>query len=211
MNLPCVGAQIGSKRKIMRIACLITLLLSAFAAISAEQKKFPAHWGNPPAVQTKDLRPLPGGYGYGSSTLAKWIEQNLEKDRQAAQSKTNANSIEKPNDIQNKFTPQERKAIEEYMAQYRKKADGKANNPKNLPPELSNTITSNADLPPGWRTKLNAGEILPEKVMQQARPLPAEIKLPSPPKGTTNVVLEGKALRVLEKSRQILDVLELNK
>lgn len=42
--------------------------------------RFPAHWGDPPMIQTRDLRPLPGGYGKGSSTLAKWIEANMAKD-----------------------------------------------------------------------------------------------------------------------------------
>ena len=27
-------------------------------------KPFPPHWGKPPAIQTKDLRPLPGGFKY---------------------------------------------------------------------------------------------------------------------------------------------------
>ena len=43
-------------------------------------KAFPAHWGEPPRIQTRDLRPLPGGYGQGSGTLAKWIQMNLDKD-----------------------------------------------------------------------------------------------------------------------------------
>lgn len=45
--------------------------------------RFPVHWGQPPRIQTMDHRPLPGGYGFGSSTLANWIEANLEKDRTA--------------------------------------------------------------------------------------------------------------------------------
>ena len=48
--------------------------------IAPNGKQFPTHWGAPPALQTRDLRPLPGGYGNGSSTLAGWIQQNLEKD-----------------------------------------------------------------------------------------------------------------------------------
>ena len=44
---------------------------------------FPEHWGNPPAIQTRDYRPLPGGYGRGSSTLAAWIQSNLDKDASA--------------------------------------------------------------------------------------------------------------------------------
>ena len=45
------------------------------------QKPFPSHWGEPPAAQTKDLRPLPGGFGMGSSTLARWVGENLKKDQ----------------------------------------------------------------------------------------------------------------------------------
>ncbi len=48
-------------------------------------KAFPAHWGAPPLRQTRDLRPLPGGYGRGSGTLARWIQQNLDRDAQAKQ------------------------------------------------------------------------------------------------------------------------------
>lgn len=44
--------------------------------------RFPEHWGDPPRVQTRDLVPLPGGYGQGSSTLARWIEGNLQADRE---------------------------------------------------------------------------------------------------------------------------------
>ncbi len=59
------------------------MLTLAFAA-SAQNKSFPAHWGEPPKIQTMDFAPLPGGYGNGSSTLAKWITQNLGKDAQKA-------------------------------------------------------------------------------------------------------------------------------
>ncbi|MBL62405.1 MAG: hypothetical protein CMI30_03250 [Opitutae bacterium] len=45
------------------------------------RKPFPKHWGPPPRLQTKDLRPLPGGYGMGSSTLAGWIRKNMERDK----------------------------------------------------------------------------------------------------------------------------------
>jgi len=46
-------------------------------------KPFPAHWGAPPRIQTRDLRPLPGDYGRGSGTLAKWIQMNLDRDAKA--------------------------------------------------------------------------------------------------------------------------------
>ena len=46
------------------------------------QRKFPTHWGEPPRLQTRDFRELPGGYGYGSGTLAKWIKQHMDRDEQ---------------------------------------------------------------------------------------------------------------------------------
>ncbi len=54
--------------------------LNPIAPPAGGRKPFPAHWGEPPRRQTKDLRPLPGGYGMGSSTLAAWIQENLDKD-----------------------------------------------------------------------------------------------------------------------------------
>ena len=47
----------------------------------AADPSYPAHWGQPPQIQTRDIRELPGGYGMGSGTLASWIQQNLDKDR----------------------------------------------------------------------------------------------------------------------------------
>ena len=44
---------------------------------------FPGRWGPEPAAQTRDYRELPGGYGFGSSTLNRWIEQNMAKDAAA--------------------------------------------------------------------------------------------------------------------------------
>lgn len=48
-----------------------------------QKPNYPEHWGEPPMIQARDLRPLPGGYGRGSSTLAKWIDDNLDKDAKA--------------------------------------------------------------------------------------------------------------------------------
>ena len=45
-----------------------------------EAGRFPAHWGEPPRMQTRDLRELPGGYGMGSGTLAAWITEKMAAD-----------------------------------------------------------------------------------------------------------------------------------
>ncbi|MEZ5277931.1 MAG: DUF5060 domain-containing protein [Opitutaceae bacterium] len=42
---------------------------------------WPDHWGQPPPIQTMDYVPLPGGYGFGSSTLAHWIQGHLDADQ----------------------------------------------------------------------------------------------------------------------------------
>lgn len=42
---------------------------------------FPKHWDNPPAIQTKDYTPLPAPYGFGSSTLKKWIIEHRTRDQ----------------------------------------------------------------------------------------------------------------------------------
>ena len=70
----------------MKTLAFLTLLYFGLILLTSTseaqvKKKFPAHWGNPPKIQTEDLRPLPGGYGNGSSTLAKWISKNLEQDK----------------------------------------------------------------------------------------------------------------------------------
>ncbi len=72
--------------KISRLHQLLVsfaLLMAAHTAVSAGKNPYPEHWGTPPQIQTMDYRPLPGGYGNGSSTLANWIQQNLDNDAAA--------------------------------------------------------------------------------------------------------------------------------
>jgi hypothetical protein len=47
----------------------------------SDQLSFPNHWGSPPTEQTNDFVTLPYGYGFGSSTLANWIETNVKLNR----------------------------------------------------------------------------------------------------------------------------------
>lgn len=54
---------------------LATLALAFVSAAMAQQ--FPKEWGEPPMIGTMDYRVLPGGYGYGGSTLASWIESKM--------------------------------------------------------------------------------------------------------------------------------------
>lgn len=58
---------------------LVALLV---AVVSAQRQEFPESWGEPPMMQTMDYRPLPGGYGHGSSTLSAWILEQMAKERE---------------------------------------------------------------------------------------------------------------------------------
>jgi len=58
----------------------LIFFFSALLTLS-QAAEFPAHWGDPPSEQTDDHVQLPYGYGYGSSTLAQWIETNVKLNR----------------------------------------------------------------------------------------------------------------------------------
>jgi len=51
-----------------------------FAAAVSTRGMFPPAWGPPPGTQTRDYRPLPAGYGHGSTTLHTWIDQRMKAD-----------------------------------------------------------------------------------------------------------------------------------
>ena len=45
---------------------------------SARAVSFPPAFGEPPRAMTRDLRPLPFGYGTGSGTLARWLTERAQ-------------------------------------------------------------------------------------------------------------------------------------
>ena len=45
-----------------------------------KRPSFPRHWGPPPKIQVRDHVKLPGKFGHGSSTLSKWVADNIKKD-----------------------------------------------------------------------------------------------------------------------------------
>jgi len=59
---------------VLGFACAVTVLAEV-------TKEFPAHWGKPPEIQTRDQVELPDGFGHGSSTIRRWIMANLEKEK----------------------------------------------------------------------------------------------------------------------------------
>ena len=73
--------------KTVKVASVVATLSTGAAAPGA--RAFPAHWGAPPKMCTKDLRPFPGGFvdasgrSSGSGTIAKWIQTHMDADAAA--------------------------------------------------------------------------------------------------------------------------------
>jgi len=83
---------------------------------------------------------------------------------------------------------------------------------KKLPPGLRKKAARGGALPPGWQKKVARGEVMDPVVYEHSRPLPPDLvrTLPPPPPGTVIITIEGKAVRLLEATRTILDVFDLH-
>jgi hypothetical protein len=104
-----------------------------------------------------------------------------------------------------KFSDEERQKIYVYCERFGK---GEGKHPRSLPPGLAKKVARGGELPPGWQDKCRPGEVMPVEVYQECRPLPREltVKLPAPPVGTITVAVDGRVVRLLEATREILDV-----
>jgi hypothetical protein len=116
------------------------------------------------------------------------------------------------------FTSQEREVIERYLKsceseereQHGKKRGWKG---RGLPPGLAKKVDQGRGLPPGWERKLEKGSIMSVEVYQQSHSLPPEltVQLPVPPVGTVTIALDGRIVRLIRATREILDVLEVGR
>lgn len=123
-------------------------------------------------------------------------------------------TTEKPKEswVDVKITAPEREIITTYVKSYEEpKKPGKK--PKSLPPGLQKKVARGGKLPPGWEKKLTHGEVMPVEVYQECHPLPPElvVKLPPPPKGVITVTVSGKVVRLIEATREILDVFDVGR
>ena len=109
------------------------------------------------------------------------------------------------------ITPLEKEIVKQHLADIRAVQSKKSGPDKALPPGLAKKVARGEKLPPGWQKKIARGEVLPQTVYAQAQPLPEVVmrKLPPPPAGTILVTLDGKVVRLLEATRTIVDVFEL--
>lgn len=95
------------------------------------------------------------------------------------------------------FSTKERGEIERY---FRSNPEAR----KQLPPGLA----KKNKLPPGWQKKLAPGQRVPDDVWARRVALPEELKLPEE-KGVIRVRIDDRVVKVAERTREVLDVLNL--
>jgi hypothetical protein len=105
----------------------------------------------------------------------------------------------------------ERQVIQRYVTTHKQNQGKGWKKQKALPPGLQKKVARGESLPPGWEAKLRQGETMPPEVYAQCHPLPPEVvrQLPPSPPGTITVVIGGKVVRLIQATREILDVFEV--
>lgn len=122
-----------------------------------------------------------------------------------------------------RFTVKERQALQRYSVEDEKRrtaegGDGKHHGDRHekgyekqkpLPPGLRKKAERGEALPPGWQKKLARGQVMPADIYAASHPLPEDVRrnLPPDPQGTVTVQVDGEIVRVVEDTRQIIDIL----
>ena len=71
-----------------------------------------------------------------------------------------------------------------------------------LPPGLQKKVARGGELPPGWQKKLEVGKPLDKEVYKHK-----EVVIPLDDKGLVTVKVEGKLIRLIEATREVVEVL----
>ena len=72
---------------------------------------------------------------------------------------------------------------------------------KSLPPGLQKKVDRGQSLPPGWQKKLAVGEILDADVYRHGRVISRDHK------GHVTMGIENKMIKVIENTREIVEIL----
>jgi hypothetical protein len=75
---------------------------------------------------------------------------------------------------------------------------------KPLPQGLQMKLDRGGSLPPGWQKKLVKGEVLEEPIYKKS-----EVVIPVDSEGLLTVRVEGKLIRLIEATREIVDIVDL--
>jgi len=71
------------------------------------------------------------------------------------------------------------------------------------PPGLNKKVEKGKPLPPGWQKKLSKGDTLDNSIYAQGK-----VVTPLGKDGTISIEVEGTILKLYEKTRKIIDILE---
>ena len=75
---------------------------------------------------------------------------------------------------------------------------------KPLPQGLQKKLERGGVLPPGWEKKLVKGETLEQPIYEQS-----EIVIPVDSKGLFTVRVEGKLIKLIESTKEIVEIVDL--
>ena len=80
-----------------------------------------------------------------------------------------------------------------------------------LPRGLQKKVARGGELPPGWQKKLKKGEVLDPVVFSHGGPVSDKLRvhLPLGEKGSVDITLDGKVIRLDEMTRKVLNVFEV--
>lgn len=118
------------------------------------------------------------------------------------------------------FTEDEKRIIQSYFEdhwEYRYDDDNygsgrdKPKKKKRLPPGLQKKLARGGELPPGWQKKVARGEVLDTGLYRQSRSLPEELLNRLSTDADTELrLLDDRVIRIMDDSRAILDVLQVD-
>ena len=74
---------------------------------------------------------------------------------------------------------------------------------KPLPPGLAKNQMRGKPLPPGWQMKLAKGQVLDQRVVDAG-----SVVVPLTKEGWLTIRVEGKLIKLMEKTREIVEILE---
>ena len=97
----------------------------------------------------------------------------------------------------------------EEIALLKNRYANKSHKKKKLPPGLQKKAARGKSLPPGWQMKLERGEVLSPDIYKHGKSV--DVKLPRENDGTQTIIIEGKAVRIIRATHEIIDALELGK
>ncbi|WP_207063574.1 hypothetical protein [Motiliproteus sp. SC1-56] len=72
---------------------------------------------------------------------------------------------------------------------------------KRLPPGLQKKEQRGQALPPGWQKKLSRGDVLDEDIYRESTVIKDD-------KGLVTIRVEGKLIKVIENTREIVEILD---